>query len=216
MRFLIVGLGNFGTGVAVTLHQRGHDVRAIDVDAERIERLAPHLSQVFIGDASRPEILAEAKAREVDSAVISTGNDIMASILVAISLRDLGVREIHVKVVSELQARILGKVGVESTVFPERESGELLARRIESKSLLRIARIAPGLSAQEMAVPDAWSGRSLRSLELPRRHGVSVLAVHDALTGELRTIPDPDALLKESDSLLLAGPDEDLEKLVTS
>lgn len=214
MRFLVVGLGSFGSGVARALFDRGHDVSGLDVDSEQVERLSSSLSDLRVGDASRPEVLEEAGAREADVAVISTGDDVVASVLVAISLRDLGVEEIHVKVVSDLQARILAKVGVESTVFPERETAELMARRLESRSLLRVSRIAPGLSAQELEVPEGWIGRSLRELELRQRRRVTVLAVRSAGSEDLRTPPDPDEALKRSDSLLVAGPDESLEDLV--
>lgn len=211
--FLLVGLGHFGSSVALALHQAGHDIIAVDSDPEVVDRLADRITHVACGDGTDPAVLEELGAAHAKAAVVSTGSDVTASVLAAVSLRDLGIREIHVKVVSDLHARILSKVGVAETIFPERESALQLSQRLGSHSILKYLPIEPGFSAQEMAVPDRWIGRSLRQLELPRRYGIAVIAVRSFLTGETRPIPDPDAKLVESDALLVAGRDQDLKRL---
>jgi trk system potassium uptake protein TrkA len=77
---------------------------------------------------------------------------------------------------------------------------------------LNYVELAPGFSVQEMAVPNRWVGKSLRELALPRKHGISVVAVHDVLLDRVQAVPDPDAMLKESDTLLVAGADTSLAK----
>lgn len=212
-RFVVVGLGNFGAGVAERLHEMGHEVSALDVDPAKVERLAPLIRATAAGDGTDPEVLDRIGAGQADGAIVSTGDDVTASVLTALALRDLGVGEIHVKVISDLHARILEKLGVAETVFPEREAAGLLAKRLESRAILNYVELGEGFSAQEMAVPERWVGRSLRELELPRRYNIAVVAVHDFLTGEIVPIPDPDAPLKESDTLLVAGADEHLERV---
>jgi trk system potassium uptake protein TrkA len=120
------------------------------------------------------------------------------------------VREIYVKVISIDHARVMDKIGATETVFPERETALRLGRRIASRSLLNFIELGEGVSMQEMAVPDAWVGKSLRELKLPRTYRVSVVAVHDMLADRMLPVPDPDAPLKESDTLLVAGKDPDL------
>jgi trk system potassium uptake protein TrkA len=212
-RFLVVGLGNFGAGVASGLRRLGHPVVALDVDAEKVEAMAGMLGDVVIGDGTDPEVLERVGAGEVDAAVVSTGDDVAASLLVAVGLRDCGVEEIYVKVVSDLQARILEKLGVEQTVFPEHESALRLARRASNAAIVDYVDLGPGLSAQEMTVPDAWAGRSLRDLALPRNYNVTVIAVRNYLKDETEPIPDPDAPLTGSETLLLAGRADDLERV---
>lgn len=212
-RFLVVGLGNFGATAAEALHEMGHDVTAIDVDPDRVERVASFLQRAMTGDGTRLEVLDEIEARKAEGAIVSTGQDITASILTAIGLRDFGIPEVHVKVVSDLHARIVDKIGIAEAIFPERESARLLARRITSRKILNYVELGPGFSAQELAVPDRWVGRTLRELELPRRYGVAVIAVRDYLTDSTVPIPDPDDPLKESDTLFLAGRVEDLERV---
>lgn len=212
-RVLVVGLGNFGTGVAESLHRAGHQVVVLDADPGPAERLAAILPRVVVGDGTEVEALERAGAREADAAVVATGDDVTASLLATLALRDLGVREIHVKVSSDLHARILATLDLAASVFPERESAHLLAKRLSRRTILNYVELGPGFSAQEMAVPSAWVGRTLRQLELPRRHNVAVVAVRDVLADRYAPVPDPDAPLKESDTLLVAGLDEHLERV---
>jgi trk system potassium uptake protein TrkA len=211
-RFLIVGLGNFGSSVAETLYALGNDVAALDIDPVPVDRIAPLVTRAAVGDGRDGRVLDRMGAREADAAVVSTGDDITASVLTTLALRDLGLREIYVKVISTDHGRVMDKLGAAETIFPERESALRLGRRIASKALLNFIELGPGFSAQEMAVPEAWVGRSLRELALPRTFGVAVIAVHDVLAGEFRPIPDPDAPLKESDTLLVAGLDTSLAR----
>jgi trk system potassium uptake protein TrkA len=200
-RFVVIGLGNFGSTVAEWLHEHGHDVIALDTDEEKVDRIAPLVTRAAVGDATQLKGLEKVGARGADAAVISTGDDLTASILTTMALKDLRVPEIYVKVISRDHARVMDKLGVTETIFPERESAQRLGTRIGA-----------GLSIQEMAVPNAWIGQSLRALELPRKFRVSVIALHDMLRDEITVAPNPDAPLMDSDTLLIAGKDEDLAR----
>jgi trk system potassium uptake protein TrkA len=212
-RFVIIGLGNFGAGVAEALHRAGHDVIALDLNENSVDRIAQFVGRAAVGDGKDARTLERIGAGDADAAVISTGDDITASVLTTLSLRDHGIREIYVKVVSRDHARVMEKLGVTETIFPERESALRLGHRIANQSLLNYIQLGAGFSIQEMAVPDPWVGLSLRELGLPKKYRISVIAVHDVLTDEMAPVPDPDAPLKDSDTLLVAGRDEHLAKL---
>jgi trk system potassium uptake protein len=211
-RFVVIGLGNFGASVAEALHASGHEVVALDVDESAVDRIAPLVTRAAVGDGKQLGILERAGARGADTGIISTGDDITASILSTLALRDLGVSDLYVKVISADHARVMEKLGVTETIFPERESGLRLATRVSSSGLLNYVRLGPGFSMQEMAVPESWIGRTLRELALPRRYRIGVIAVHDILRDEMIPVPAADAKLKESDTLLIAGADDDLAK----
>ncbi|MGK7312419.1 MAG: potassium channel family protein [Candidatus Longimicrobiales bacterium M2_2A_002] len=213
-RFVVIGLGNFGAGVAQSLHAKGHDVVAVDTDEATVDRMGPQVTRAAVGNGTDKAVLERVGGGEADAAIVSTGDDLAASVLAAMALRDLGVASIYVKVISTEHARIMDQLGVTETVFPERESAVRLSERLVSTEVLNYVSLAPGFSLRELAVPDVWIGRSLRELELPRRHRVNVLAVHDMLNDRMIPVPDPDAALKESDTILVAGADDDLEKLV--
>lgn len=213
-RFVIVGLGIFGSGAAETLFEQGHEVIAIDLEESKVNRIAAHVSRAVVGDGRQVEVLERLGAREADAAIVSTGDDMSASILVVMALRDLGVREIYVKVVSFDHGRIMRKIGVTETVFPERESSVNLATRImQSDALINYVNLGSGLGLQEMAVPRKWEGKTLRELRLPTHYRVSVVAVHDVLTDTMVPVPDPDRPLQDSDTLILTGSKENLARV---
>ena len=215
-RFVVIGLGNFGAGVAESLHAKGYDVIALDVNEQAVDRIGHKVTRAVVADGRQREVLERVGADQADVGIVSTGDDLAASVLATLALRDLGVRDIFAKVVSRDHARIMDQLGVTETIFPERESALRLAERIVSTEILNYVQLGRGFSLQELAVPERWIGQSLRELELPRRHRVSVLAVHDVLNDAITPVPDPDAPLKESDTILVAGADEDLARVAES
>jgi len=214
-RFVIVGLGNFGSSVAEALYSRGHDVIAVDTDERAVDDIAPHCSRAAVGDGRQIDVLEEIGAREADAAVVSTGDDITASILATMALTDLGIEKVYAKVISKNHARVMVRLGVTETVFPERESGFNLASRISEKGVLDYVRMGRNLSVQELVVPTRWRGQTLRDLAVREEFGVSVVGIHDMETDEMIVPPDPDETLEETDTLLLAGTDSALEKVAT-
>lgn len=212
-RFVIIGLGNFGSSVAEALYSRGNDVIAVDTDETAVDRVASHCSRAVVADGRQVETLEEIGARGADAAIVSTGDDITASILATMALEDLEIESIYVKVISHNHARVMARMGVTETVFPERESGFNLASRISERGVLNYVRMARNLSVQELVVPEDWRGETLRTLEVRNRFGVSVVAIHDTTTDDMNVPPDPDETLVATDTLLLAGTDEALEQV---
>ncbi len=211
-RFVVVGLGNFGAAAADALYKNGHEVVVVDLSENAVDRIAPHVSRAAVGDARSIDVLERLGARGADAGIVSTGDDIAASILATMALRDLGVNDLYVKVISKDHARVMERIGVTETIFPERETALALATRVTGKAILNYVQLGPEFSLQEMAVPDHWNGKRLRELDLRREHSVIVVGVHDVLLDQIK-LPDPDELLKESDTLLLAGTDENLKRL---
>lgn len=213
-RFVVIGLGMFGSSVARSLYNEGAEVIAVDLDPERVDVISRYVTAAAVGDGRQMEVLDRLGARDADAAIVSTGDDIGSSILATMALRDLGVGEIFAKIISRDHGRVMNRLGVTETIFPEQESGQnLAARLLHSDVLLNYIHLSKDFSIQEIAVPNAWRGKSLRELALRTRYRVQVVAVHDVLTDNLNLVPDPDALLKDSDTLLLAGADDNLERV---
>lgn len=211
-RFIVVGLGNFGSSIAESLYGQGHEVIAIDPRADSVDRVSSFVTRAAVGDGKNMDVLQRIGAKGADVGIVSTGDDITASILAAMALRDLEVKEIYAKVISRDHARVMERMGVTETVFPERDSALGLASRLSGSAVLNYVRLGTGFSIQEMAVRDEWIGKSLRELELRKRYSISVIAQHDMLTDKISSAVDPDARLRESDTLLVAGQDEDLAR----
>lgn len=206
-RFIVAGLGNFGWTAATSLAADGHEVIGIDRDGSIVDRIAPLLARAAVGNTTDAETLNRLGADRTDAAIVATGNDITASILTAMILTDLRIREIYVKVVSNEHARVMERLGVTETIFPERDTAIELATRLSGMGLMNYVKLGPDFSIQEMGVPNSWYGKSIRDLNLRQQFGVTIVAVHDCLTNTTRPTPDPDYLLKDSDTLLVAGSD---------
>lgn len=213
-RFVVVGLGHFGSWVARALHAQGHEVLAVERRSELVDRYADGVTRGVVGDATDRRLLDEVGAGGADAAVISTGGDLAASILATQALSDLGVEETYVKVTSQEAARALEAFGVTETIFPEREVAFRLAHRLPSTTVMAYIPLAQGHSIQELAIPDDWLGRSLRELALPRRYGIQLVAIYDVLSGDLDVVPDPDEPLKDSDVAIVVGADEKIAALI--
>jgi trk system potassium uptake protein TrkA len=211
-RFLVVGLGNFGSSVCESLFHQRHEVIAIDSSGDAVDRVAGFVSRAAVGDGKSMQTLDRIGARGADAAVISTGDDITASILTTMAVHDLGIRDVYVKVISRDHARVMERLKVTETIFPERESALSLGKRISGVGLLNYVNLGTGFSIQEMGVPDSWTGKTLRELELRQRFGITVVAVHDILTDKMTASTNPDVVLKDSDTLIIAGIDEDLAR----
>ena len=209
-RFVVVGLGNFGSAAADALFRKGHEVVVVDHSEVAVDRIAPLVTRAAVGDGRSVDVLERLGARNADAAIVSTGDDIAASILATMSLKDLGVSDLYVKVISRDHARVMERIGVIETIFPERETALALAERVTGKALLNFVAMGRDFSIQEMAVPDKWNGKTLRELDLRRAHGVLIVSVHDVLLDQFK-LPDPDDILKESDTLIVAGRNTELE-----
>lgn len=212
-RIIVVGLGNFGASLAARLHELGHDVICLDPRAEAVDAIGPKVSRALVADATQRAVLEEVGARDADAAIISTGDNLSASILALLALKDIGVEDIFVKVRSDDHARIANALGATESIFPERESALGLASRLTSGKLLQYVQLGAEFGLQEMPVPNAWYGRSLRELALPQNYRINVVAVHDMLMDRMIPVPDPDRKLTPSDTLLVAGDASALERM---
>lgn len=213
-RFVVVGLGHFGSWVAQALYAQGHEVIAVEVDAALIDRHSHHLTKGVVGDATDIELLRQIGADGADAAVVSTGENLAVSVLATLALKDLGVKDIYVKVTSPEAARVLETFNVRDTIFPEREVAYRVAHAITSKAVFDYLPLAKGYSLQEIAIPDQWLGKSLRDLRLPQAYGLNVVALYDVLTDTLNPVPDPDTPLKDSDLAVVVGKDETIADIL--
>lgn len=211
-RFVVVGLGHFGSFMAKRLYELGHEVIAIDTREQLVDSHGPFVTKALVGDATLKEVLEEAGADSADAAVISTGGNLGASILTLLALRDLHVKAIYVKVQSIEHARIADALGATETVFPEMQAATNLAQRITSGKLLHYTAYSEQFGIQEMAVPTSWNGKNLLALKLPQTYQIQIVAVHDNLQDTI-AIPDSSRPLLPSDTLLIAGAPERLEAL---
>lgn len=212
-RFVVIGLGAFGSWVSRALAKDGFDVIAIDRDADRVDRFAHEVARAIVGDATDALVLKKAGVADADAAVVSTGDDLAATILSILALRELGVERIVAKVTSPESQRAVERFDVE-VVFPEQEGAGRLAYRLASSTVLEYIPLGAKHSIQEIPVPYEWIGQSLRELALPAREQIQIVALFDVLSGRWDVVPSADRVVTDSDAAIVAGTTQALEHLV--
>ena len=211
--FAIIGLSSFGHYLAKYLSEKGHQVMAIDKDEDKIERVKSFVDRAVIADANEKETLAGLGLAELDVVIVSLGDYIDASILVTLYLRELRVKKIVAKAITEDHGKILDIIGATQVVFPERDEAYRLAQTIETDYVLDSISISEGISIIEIAPPNDVVGKTLGQVDLRNRYGVLVLIVKELVPEKIVMIPTADHMIKDSDILVILGKDEDLAKI---
>ena len=212
-QFAIIGLGNFGFYLAVHLYQKGHDVLAIDRNSNRVTVVKNQVSQVIVADATDHKAMKALGLDKMDAAVICIGSVLSESILATLNMKDIGLKRLYAKAISEAHSRILYKIGASEVFFPEKDQAISLAERLHNPNMLDYLPFLEGYSIIEMSTPKQFVGKSLRELNLINRFGVQVVAIKELVPDRLNLIPTAQCVLRNSDIMILLGPNEALEKL---
>lgn len=210
--FLVIGLGRFGSSVAQSLVQFGHNVLAIDSDNGRVQAMAHVLPHVLRLDATNADALREIGADSFDTGLVCIGNNFEATILSTVLLRKLNLRRVLAKAQTRTQMEILLQVGADEVILPEYEAGLRLARRLAAIDFVDYLQLGPDVGVVELVVPHRLVGRSLIQADLRRAYGLTVLAVRRG--NDLIITPPPDTVFHEGDILLVVGKIVDAERLV--
>lgn len=216
LQFAVIGLGNFGYAVARTLAEKGCQILCIDESEARLERVRYIATHAVQADAADEKVLREVGVAEADCVVVSLGRDMEASLLIAMALRDIGVKKLVVKAVNPLHGRILKKLGVDRVVFPESDMGRRVAETLVTPSILDYLELGDGHGVAEVSAPEKFWQRSLADLRLRTSYGVTVLAIRRASQEIQPTIivnPAGTELILEGDILIVIGEDKHLKNL---
>jgi trk system potassium uptake protein TrkA len=213
-QFIILGLGRFGSSVGKELIELGYEVLGVDRDEEKVQEMSPVLTHALAADATEEEVLRSIGARNFDCGIVAIGDDIQASILAAILLKDLGVKKVVAKAVSELHGRVLERVGVDRVIYPERDMGVRVAHQLVSPNLLDYIEISRQYTIAELAVPDCWAGKSLAEVNPRGRYGCSIVAIHKPKG--IIIAPTATDVLAPKDVMVVIGTNEQIEALQES
>lgn len=215
--FAVVGLGRFGSALARTLHEMGQDVVGIDASEANVQAMADVLHAVVQLDATDGRALRAAGIQDVDVAVISIGENIEASLLAVMLVKELGIPRIIAKAVTPLHGRILEKLGVQRVIFPEREMGIRVAHSLVVPNVIDYIELSRDFSIVDLPAPEAFVGKSLRDLALRNRFGLTLIAIKRT-TGpggeEVTNVsPSADDVIEAGDVLSMLGSNDRLGQL---
>lgn len=212
-QFVVIGLGNSGYFLARHLTALGHDVLVIDSSPEKIQDITASVSQAVVADSTRKKQMASLPLNKVDSVVVCIGEDLEASLLTVLNLKELGVKHIIAKSSSPAHTAILEKLGVSDIFHPERDMSISLAERMNRPNMLDYLPFMEGFSIIELACPEKFIGKSLKELSLTSKYGVQVIAIRDPLEIEPKLGNLADYILQERDVLFIIGPNKVLDKI---
>lgn len=216
MKFAVIGLGSFGSNVARTLYERGHEVVAIDMDKDRIEEAKSFSSHAVLTDASAKENLEALGVTDMDVVVVSLGEAIEASVLTVLHLHELGLKRIVAKASTEDHGKILDAVGATEVINPEKDMAIRTALKLTSPHILECLPLISGVSIEEIAPPERFIGKSLRELDLRNKYGIQVIAVRELVPERTLYVPPASFVIKDSDILIVMGDEKMLEKVTAS
>ncbi|MGB7297112.1 MAG: TrkA family potassium uptake protein [Candidatus Aminicenantales bacterium] len=215
MKFAIIGLGSFGSNVARTLYERGHEVLAIDTNKNKIEEAKSFSSHAVITDASEMENLEALEIKGMDVVVVSLGEAMEASILTVLHLHEMGAKRIVAKASTEDHGKILEAIGATEVINPEKDMAVRTALRLTSPAILECLPLMSGISIQEIAPPEKFIGKSLKQLDLRNKYEIQVIAIRELVPERTIYVPKADFVIKDSDILIVMGDEKKLEKLTS-
>ncbi|MGF7029361.1 trk system potassium uptake protein TrkA [Paenibacillus mucilaginosus] len=202
-QFSVIGLGRFGSSLAMTLMNEGCEVLGIDKNEEIINNMADRLTHVVVADTTEEEVLRSLGIRNMDCVIVAIGDDIQASIMTALLLKDLGVRMIVAKALSMLHGKVLERIGVDRVIFPERDMGVRVAHQLINPNLLDYIELSNDYRIAELTVPRELSGLTLKELDSRQKYGFSVVAINKK--NRVIVAPTAEDLIEEKDLMVIIG-----------
>jgi trk system potassium uptake protein len=211
---VVIGLGRFGSNLATSLYNIGHDVLAMDTAEERVQSMMGRVTYPVTGNATNEVVLRELGITDYDAAVVAIGSDIVSSIMASVLLKTLGIPYVVSRAQNEIHGNTLERIGVDKVIHAESEMGMRLAHSLFNPNVQEYLELAPSFGLSRLKVPNRFDNMTLRELGFsgPRdRYGLAVLAIKRG--NDITLNPDNDDRLQTGDLLVLAGSDELLEKL---
>ena len=207
--YLVIGLGRFGGEVARSLCRQGCEVLAMDVSSDLVNQIAGEVTHAVVGNAQDKEVLRALDVRSFDCAVIAIGDNLAASVLTVMNLKELEVPYVVCKAHDETHRRVLEKLGVDRVVIPELEYAQRLARSLYSHNVLDYIELSKDYGILEIPAPKSWAGKTLKELNVRAKLGINIIAVKNG--AETNVSPSADYAIRAEDVLAVLGDNVALE-----
>ncbi|MGN0430908.1 MAG: potassium channel family protein [Lachnospiraceae bacterium] len=212
--FAVIGLGKFGSHVAMELAAAGANVLAIDIDEEKVADIAEYVTYAVRADVCDSKAMQSLGISNMDAVIVAITGSLDASIMATILAKEAGVKLVIAKAKEELHAKILRKTGADRVIIPERESGIRVAHNILAGNFLEFIEISQRVRMVEVEIKPEWVGKTLRELKLRNKYQVNVIALKESRNSDVMMNIDPDMKLREGMSLWLVVDKNNVERLL--
>ena len=211
--YAIIGLGRFGGSICRTLVESGQEVLAIDSNEERVNEYMNIATHAVVGNAQDESTLRSLGIRNFDHVIVAIGEDIQASILVTLMVKEMGVPNVLAKAQNEYHAKVLERVGADRVVHPERDMGVRIAHTLVSRNILDFIELSDEFSLAEIKVSNPkFFNKSLIEVNFRQRFGLTVVAIRRA-DGQVVVSPPANEIVCENDNLLVIGSTVNVDNL---
>ena len=202
IEYCVIGLGRFGTALALSLADAGKEVLVLDNSETKIKEMSKYIDNAFIMSHYDKDSLMEAGVQNCHTVIVGVGSQIEVSIMTTMNLIELGVPRVIAKCVGSDHGNVLKKLGAE-VVFPEKDMAVKLARSLVGTRAMDYIDLSETISIEEHAVTDKVGGQNLVQLNLRQRFDLSAIAIikSDGEVSEVKV----DEVLKEGDTLVAIG-----------
>ena len=209
--YAVFGLGRYGIAVAKELVSNGAEVLAVDIDEEIVNEAVTEIPICKCADVTDPEVLKQLGISDIDVVIISMATNLEASVMATMLCKEMGVKTVIAKCASEMNCKILSKVGADKVVFPENESGIRLAKNLLSSGFVDILEISNNVSMVELDVRPEWENKNLLELDLRKKYSINIVSIID--DGNATVNIDPQKPLKKNMRLIVIADTAKLRKL---
>ncbi len=209
--YAVFGLGRYGIAVAKELVRNGAEVLAVDSDEELVNAAIAEIPYCKCADITDPEVIRQLGIANIDVVIIAMASSLEASVMATMLCKEIGVETVIAKCATDMDCKILSKVGADRVVFPESESGIRLAKNLISSGFVDIMDISADVSMIELEVRPEWIGKSLLELNLRKKYSINVIAVIQ--DGNVRTDIDPEKPISQNMKFIVIASPSRLRKL---
>ncbi|MEF9955442.1 MAG: TrkA family potassium uptake protein [Clostridium sp.] len=209
---LLIGLGRFGSSMAVKLHELGHEVMAIDTSEERINAILPYVTNAQIGDCTNEQYMASLGIRNFDLCVVAIGDNFQNSLETTALLKDLGAKFVLSRASRDIHAKFLLRNGADQVVYPEKDMAIRAAVRYSSDNIFDYIELTPEHSIYEIPVPAVWIGKTIVEINVRNKYSLSILATK--YNNTLHPLPGANYEFKENDTLVIMGANKDIKRFL--
>ena len=212
-KVVVIGLGIFGYNVVKELYENGIEVIGIDKKKEAVQAIRDISTKAILADGTEKNVMESIGIREDDLVIVSFGEDLAASTLITLHLKQMKIRHIIVKAPNEEHKLILEKVGATEVIIPEKEIAGKIVKSIVSPNVLDYIPVSRDYMICEIAAPKSFIGQTLSGLKVRSRYNIGVIAIRDTLTDRVELVPPADFVFKDSDVLVVIGKEDDIDRI---
>ena len=207
---LLIGLGRFGKHIAMQLNEMGHEIMAVDINEERVNRIIPFVTNAQIGDSTDASFLESLGIGNFDICFVTIGGSFQNSLETTSLLKELGANLVISRAERDVQEKFLLRNGADRVVYPEKQVAKWASIRYADDHILDYMEVDASHAIFEVAIPDEWIGRSVGELDIRRRYNINILAVKKER--EVSVTISVDTVLEADSTLLVLGDYKAIQK----